>query len=179
MRLDDCFQLGRVIKPHGLKGEVSVFIESDNPEYYSEMESVFVLMQNKLVPFFIEALDVRDDRAIVKFEGIDTHDEALSLKDHLLYLPLDVLPPLEGTSFYFHEIIGFGVLDKQHGIIGTVQAVYDSGAQNLLSVLADGGELLIPIHDDIILNIDREQTLIEVDLPDGLIELYKPDDNAD
>lgn len=170
--MDDCFQLGKVIKPHGLKGEVSVLLETDNPENYHEMESVFVLIQNKLVPFFIDTLDIQRDRAIIKFEGIDSHEDALTIKDALLYLPLDVLPPLEGTSFYFHEITGFSVIDREHGPIGMVQAVYDSGAQHLIAVVNGEREILIPVHDDILKDIDREEKSLHVHLPDGLFDLY-------
>ena len=172
MRLDDCFQLGKVIKPHGLKGQVSVLLETDYPENYTEMESVFVLVQNKLVPFFIESIDIQRDRATIKFDGIDSQEDALTLRDAVLYLPLDVLPPLEGTSFYFHEITGFTIVDEKLGPIGLVQAVYDSGAQNLISALYNDKEILIPVHDDILKHIDREEEKIFVSLPDGLIDLY-------
>ncbi|MEJ2003744.1 MAG: ribosome maturation factor RimM [Cyclobacteriaceae bacterium] len=172
MRLDDCFQLGKVIKPNGLKGKVSVFLDTDNPEYYSNMESVFVLIQNKLVPFFIESLEPRGDHAVIKFEGINSHEDADSLRDAGIYLPLEILPPLEGTSFYFHEIVGFDVVDEHGNLIGKVSSVYDTGPQDLLSVMHGEKEILIPIHDDIIKRIDREHKQIEAHLPDGLVSLY-------
>jgi 16S rRNA processing protein RimM len=178
MRLDDCFQLGKVTKPHGLKGEVSVWLDTDSPENYEEMESVFVLTGNKLVPFFIEYLDLNKDRAIVKFEGIDDQSSALSLKNAELYLPLSILPERENNAFYFHEIIGHLVKDCNHGDVGIVESVYTAGAQDLLAVRHKKGEVLIPIHDDIIEQVDRSNKCIHVCLPAGLLELYL-EENAD
>lgn len=70
MNIDACYQLGYVIKKHGVKGEVSVLLDVDFPEEYSELESVFVEINQKLVPFFIEAIQIRDDKAVIKFEHI-------------------------------------------------------------------------------------------------------------
>ena len=172
MRLDDCFQLGHVTKPHGLKGEVSIYLDTDYPDSYSELESVFVHQQNNLIPFFIEHIDIRGDRAIIKFEGVDTEAQAAELRNLPVYLPIDMLPPRKGKDFYFHEIIGFEVVDKSAGTIGKVQSIYSSGPQDLLSVVHDTKEILIPIHDDIISTVDRDQQRIIVDLPEGLLELY-------
>ena len=75
MRLDDCFELGHIQKPHGLKGELSIFLDTDFPEDYEDLGSVFVLDENGLVPFFMEYIQLTSDqKAIVKFEDIDTFD---------------------------------------------------------------------------------------------------------
>ena len=65
MREEDCYQLGEVIKTHGLKGEVSVLLDVDFPEEYSELESVFLQMEGNLVPFFIDSIQIHDKRALV------------------------------------------------------------------------------------------------------------------
>jgi 16S rRNA processing protein RimM len=89
-----------------------------------------------------------------------------------IYLPLAMLPKLTGDKFYFHEIIGFTLIDAVHGDIGKVQSVNDSTAQALFEVLKDDKQLLIPINDEIITAVNRENKTISVTTPEGLVSLY-------
>ena len=89
-----------------------------------------------------------------------------------LYLPLTMLPKLTGNKFYYHEIIGFAMIDSVHGDIGIIQSVNDTTAQALFEVEKDGAQLLIPISDDIITKVDRENKRILVTTPEGLVDLY-------
>ncbi|GAA5031886.1 ribosome maturation factor RimM [Marivirga lumbricoides] len=172
MKQSQCFQLGIVSRPHGLKGEVYISLDTDFPEEYAEMESVFLLQNGKLVPFFIEHLQIRNTEALVKFEDIDDKDAALSIKGLSLHLPLNQLPELSDDQFYFHEIIDFQVVDKNLGSLGKVAQVYEAGHQDLIGMDYQQKEVLIPINDDIINSVDRENKIIMVTLPDGLLELY-------
>ena len=83
-----------------------------------------------------------------------------------------MLPKLTGNKFYFHEIIGFTLLDSIHGDIGKVESVNDTTSQALFEVLKDGKQLLIPINDEIITKVDRENKIIHVTTPLGLVDLY-------
>lgn len=174
MDIDSCYQLGYVISKHGLNGGVNVFLDVDDPEYYREMESVFIAIDNDetLVPFFIDSLSLKDNKAIIKFEGVDTPEEAERLVSCEVYLPLEFLPPLKENQFYFHEIIGYQVKDINSGDIGCVRFVYPSASQDLLSVLYREKEVLIPITDYIIKTVDKENKTLIVDLPDGLLDIY-------
>jgi 16S rRNA processing protein RimM len=89
-----------------------------------------------------------------------------------IYLPLSSLPKLTGNKFYFHEIIGFTLLDSVHGDIGIVESVNDTTAQALFEVVKDDKQLLIPINDQIITQVDRENKTIHVTTPEGLVDLY-------
>ena len=89
-----------------------------------------------------------------------------------LLLPLSLLPKLTGNKFYYHEIIGFTLLDKVHGGIGQITAVNDTVSQALFIAKKEDKELLIPITDQIITKVDRENKTIEVTTPDGLVALY-------
>ncbi len=177
MRKDDCFQLGYVIKPHGLKGEVSILMDVDFPEDYSEMESVFLEIDRRLVPFFIESISISGNRAIILFEDIQTFEQAGELKGCGIYLPDSILPEMAEDQFYFHEIIGFAVTDEHHGDIGEITNVYASGKQDLLAISWKGHEILVPVSDDIIKQVDRENQVLKVILPDGLLEIYTTPDN--
>lgn len=173
MNKNDCYFLGYVAKTHGIKGEVSIKLDVDNPYEYSELESVFLEIQGKLIPFFIESISIKDKGfASVKFEGIDQEPQATNLLHTELFLPLSILPPLSGNKFYFHEVIGFHVKDKDFGLVGIIKDVLDYPHQSVLQVMRDNKEVLIPITDEIILNVDRIKKLVEIDAPIGLIELY-------
>ncbi|MCB0478011.1 MAG: 16S rRNA processing protein RimM [Crocinitomicaceae bacterium] len=173
MNQQDCYILGHIAKSVGFKGQVSAFIDATNPYEYSELESVFVEINKALVPFFIQSIDINDKGfAKIKFEGVDTEEDSKALLQKQLYLPLTVLPPLEGNHFYYHEVEGFKVFDKQKGLIGIVIKVLEVNNNPLLEIDANGKEVLIPLQDEFLLTVDRENQRLEVDCPDGLIDLY-------
>jgi len=171
---ESCFLLGYIARKHGLQGEVSVFLDVDYPEDYADMDSVFLAARDNdtLIPYFIEYIQLYDRKAVVKFEGIDTVEEAESLRSCQLYLPIDQLPQLEEHQFYYHEIIGYTIKDVNKGMLGTVQQIYEIPSHDLIGMEYQSKEVLIPIKDDIIIKVDKVEKWIEVDLPDGLLELY-------
>ena len=87
-------------------------------------------------------------------------------------MPLASLPTLDDDQFYYHEIIGYQVKEVHAGELGVVKNVYTSGAQDLVAMEYRGKEILIPVADEILVKIDRDQQLLEVAIPDGLLEIY-------
>lgn len=172
MDFEACFQLGYVSKVHGVKGEVQCFLDVDVPENYRKMESVFVDIDNKLVPFFIEHLSLQGQRAVVKFEDVDSIEQAETLKSKGLYLPLEKLPALEEDQFYFHEIVGYKVEDAQEGVLGIVKGIYELPHQDLIAMEFKGKEVLIPIADEIIRKVSHNHKTLHVELPAGLLQIY-------
>ncbi len=174
MRIDDCYQLGYVIKTHGLHGELSIMLDVDLPDAYATLESVFVAADGSdtLVPFFIEHVAVRQNKARVKFEEIDTIDQAETLLKARLYLPLESLPPLADDQYYYHEIIGFVVRMSSRATLGAVQDVYESPGQDMIVMQYQEKEVLIPINDDVVPRVDKKQSVVYVNLPEGLLDVY-------
>jgi 16S rRNA processing protein RimM len=174
MDIDSCYQLGYVMRKHGLKGEVYILLDVDDPGYYEEMESVFIAVNRDetLVPFFIEEMAIQEDRALVKFEGIDTAEDAENILSCGLYLPLEFLPPLEEDQFYYHDIIGYQVIDTNEGELGPIQQIYPFANQDLISVNYKEKEVLIPVADEIIKKVDKENKKLFVELPEGLLDIY-------
>jgi 16S rRNA processing protein RimM len=173
MRKEDCFYLGKIVKKHSFKGEVVIKLDTDEPELYSNMESVFVDLGGNLVPFFIEKSSLSKGTMLrVKFDDVNTEDEANFIMKSGIYLPLDLLPKLEGNKFYFHEIIGFTVIDRNFGTVGVVVNVNDTAAQPLFEIERDDKEIFIPLIDDFIQKVDRKNKEIRVETPEGLIDLY-------
>lgn len=175
MKFESCYQLGYVLKAHGLKGELVIVIDADNPQEYSEMESVFVEVNKKLIPFFIERIQLNGPKAIIKFEEIDSIDQAKKFKGSPIYLPLDVLPEL-GDGYYFHELIGYKVVDSKEGELGTISGVFDSGSQDLIAMQYQEKEVLIPLTDEVVTKVDKKAKSIFTTLPDGLLDIYLSED---
>lgn len=173
MQKEDCFYLGKIVSKYSFKGEVLVKIDTDEPELYDNMESVFIALRNNLVPFFITKCRLHKSQLLrIDFEDVNSEDDADKVMGSKLYLPLSFLPKLSGNKFYFHEVIGFTIIDSKHGDIGIIQSVNDTTSQALFEILKEDTQLLIPINDDIITQVDRENKTIHVTTPEGLVDLY-------
>ena len=169
----DCFFLGKIVKKYSFKGELLVKLDTDQPELYENLDSVFVNLRNSLIPFFIESSQLHKSELLrVKFEDVDTEADADALIKSELYLPLDFLPKLEDDKFYYHEIIGFTIKDMNFGDVGIITGVNDSTAQALFEIDRNGVEILIPMNDHFISKVDKANKTIIVDTPEGLIDLY-------
>ncbi|MEE2801256.1 MULTISPECIES: ribosome maturation factor RimM [Nonlabens] len=173
MRKKDCFYVGTIVNKFSFKGEILVKLDTDEPDLFLEMESVFVEVGKNLIPFFIERSQLHKSALLrIKFEDVDDEPTADSLLQKDLYLPLTALPPLTGNKFYYHEIIGFTIVDSNYGEVGIVDGVNDTTSQALFEIKQGEKEILIPVHDEFILNVDRDNKQILVETPPGLIELY-------
>ena len=171
MQQKDCYQLGKITKPFGYKGQVIFFLDVDSPEEYSELDSVFVEVKGSLIPYFIKEIIINGNKATVTFEDL-TADEAKALVGCDLYLPLEMLPKLTGNKFYFHEVIGWKVIDSEKGDIGNIVSFIEFPAQPLFQIMKNDKEILIPVIDQIIKKVDRESQSIFIEAPNGLIDLY-------
>ncbi len=172
MKKEDCFYLGIITKPFGYKGELVFYLDVDDPTYYENLDSILIDMEGGLVPFLIETLRLNNHQAYVKLQDVKPEDALLLIKKEL-FLPLQRLPKLKGNKFYFHEVIGFEVIDKLKGSIGKIDKIMDHPAQPILQILhSNGKEILIPVADDIVLDVDRKNKKINIKAPDGLIDLY-------
>jgi 16S rRNA processing protein RimM len=173
MRKEECFYLGRIVKKHSFKGEVVVKLDTDEPELYGNMESVFVDLGNNLVPFFIEKSSLSKGTMLrLKFDDVNSEDEADAIMKSGIYLPLDLLPKLEGNKFYFHEVIGYRAIDINYGEVGIIADINDTSAQPLFEIKRGEKEIFIPLIDAFIKKVDRKNKEIQVETPEGLIDSY-------
>lgn len=173
MHKEDCFYLGKIAKKFSFKGEVLIYLDTDEPELYENMESIFVEFNKNLIPYFIENSSLhKNDFLRVKFEDVDNEEQADEIIGSEVYLPISMLPKLEGNKFYFHEVIGFEIEDKRLGVFGKIVSINDSSAQPLFEVVNGSVEILVPMIDQFLVKIDRENKKVVMDLPEGLVEMY-------
>lgn len=174
MLKEECFFLGTIVGKYSFKGEILAKLDTDSPNTYLNMESLLIETPQGLVPYFIDRSQLHKSSLLrVKFEGIDSENEAEALIKKDLFLPLNMLPPLEGNQFYYHEITGFTAIDQMDKEIGIIKNVNDSGPQPLFVIDADDTEILIPVHDNFIKNLDRQKKKMHLNLPEGLLDIFK------
>lgn len=168
----DCFNLGYIAKRVGNHGELGFVLDVDDGNRYKKLESVFIELNNSLVPFFIKKIQIKGNNATVSIEGIDSITRAEELLKKSLYLPLTALPPMKGKKFYLHELAGFMATDKTFGEIGIITEVLDFPHQTILQIRHGENDILIPAKEEFIIAIHRDSKRIELNAPEGLIDIY-------
>ena len=176
MTLDETYQLGYVLKTHGLRGHVVAHFDVDDPAAYLKLKTVYLALAGtptKLVAHAIEKVQPQPGaRVLLKLRGIDRIEEAEFLRGAQLHLPLAQLPELEDDQFYFHDVIGFTVVDEHLGVLGTVENFYELPQQDMLAMRYQGQEILIPVVDELVTHADHQKQQVYVNLPDGLLDVY-------
>lgn len=172
MRKEDCFYLGTITSKYSFKGELLIHLDADEPEEYENMESIFVEIRQKLIPFFVESCQLHKSHLLrVKFEDIDEEVDADELIKKDIYLPLSQLPELGDGEFYFHEVIGFTTSDMNYGKMGEIKAINDQSPQAYFIIEMEKNTLPVPIIKTFIEKIDKKNRHITFDLPEGLITM--------
>ncbi len=176
MRVEDCFYIGTVVSKYSFKGEVLLKLDTDEPELYSSIDTLFLDQNNALVPYFVVKSSIHKPGLLrLKLEDVISEEDANLILRAKAYLPLSELPVLTGNKFYYHEVIGYSVEDNSLGNIGIISNVNEQTAQATLEVDVKGKKALIPIVDDIIVSVNREEKKLYVNTPPGLIDLYIED----
>ena len=165
--------IGVIAKSQGRKGEVAVNPLTDFPERFIGLRRVFIEgAGGEPVPFNVEAARVHKARPVVKLAGVSSISEAHALAGKEMRIPTSELISLPDGSFYHFEISGLRVMDRNRGFIGTSAEVLTTGGTDVLVVRSsDGEELLLPFCSEICRRIDPDAGCIEVDAPEGLIEV--------
>ena len=165
---EDVYRIGKIGKPHGVKGELSFHFTDD---VFDRTESSYLILKidGIFVPFFLEEYRFRSDEIVlVKFCDVDTQDKARQLTGCEVFFPR-AIAEADDAHLSWAQIIGFALKDAQTGqLIGIISSVDDS-TENVLFELEDG--TLIPANEDLIQQIDAQNKEITIQLPDGLLDL--------
>ncbi len=162
------YPIGRLGKTHGLRGEMTLFVDDDVFDRV-DAEYVVLLIDGILVPFFIEEYRfVRDDRAIVKFCDVDDRATAEEYVNTLVFFP-HALSDTDDREFTPTQLIGYTIYDSTTNTTLSAVESIDSATDNALFVLTDGR--LIPLTQDWITDIDHDNRTIHMTLPIGLLSL--------
>ena len=157
--------VGRVLGPRGLRGELQVEVISDSPGRFSPggilyiANRIYKIQRSSRLP---------KGRATLKLNGIDDRDQAQALRDSLVTVTEDLVPPLPEGQYYHFQIMDMQVYTQEGEHLGRVIDILSTGSNDVYVVSLRGSELLIPALDDVIKDVDVEQARMVVELPDGL-----------
>jgi 16S rRNA processing protein RimM len=164
--------LGRITKSSGYEGAVAVKLEKNFTENIPQMESVFLEVEGRPVPFFISGLDYSGaDVLKISFEGYTTSEKINEFIGCRIFLTNDSLDD-NIQSADNQTLIDFAVYTQDGSLIGPVSDIISNNGQWLLNIISsDRKSILIPFHEDFIISIDKRKKKVVMDIPDGLLEI--------
>ena len=171
--MKDYYYLGKITKKYSFKGELLIKIDADQTDIYKNVKTLFIFHNDKLNTYRIEIIRIHKKNVLrVKFETINCENDADAIINCDVFLPLSHLPILTGNKFYYHEVINFLIVDERFGELGKISSIKENNSQDLFVIHNTKGEVLIPVHDEFIIKVDRVKSEILVKTPEGLIDLY-------
>jgi 16S rRNA processing protein RimM len=167
----DLIPIGRVVRPHGVRGKIKL-------EYFGEDVNCFppsreVLIEVKagtLRAYEILETTPQPPRLILHLKGIERREEAESLKGKEVFIRREVLPDLEDGEYYWADLLGMSVETQEGKKIGRLKEIFSTGANDVYVVEGKRGEIFLPATEEVIQSVDRERGVMKVSRKDGLWE---------
>jgi 16S rRNA processing protein RimM len=164
----DYFEIGLINNTHGLKGEVKVRNYSSSTKRFEELSSILISQNNEYISYDIENVRYQKDIVLLKLKGVDTIEEALTLKGKSIFIPRADAPKLEDGTYFIADLLGSEVYEGDT-LIGTLTDIFTAGAADVYVIKRKGKEdLLLPGLASVILQTDVENKIIRVVIPDSL-----------
>lgn len=161
--------VGRLRRPHGVKGEMLVSIMTDFPERIQP--GAILLVGPNYRPLTVDGLRHHSKGALIHFEEFENPEQLQGLQNQGLYVRADDRPPLPEGEYYQHQLIGLQVVSDEGQKLGALAEFIETGANDVLVVRPEEGkDILLPDIEDVVVGIDLEKKQITVHLIDGLIE---------
>lgn len=158
--------VGRILGPHGLKGEVKVEILTDFPERFGLLETVY--LGEELSPVVIEGQRFNKNRIILKLPGCDDREGAGKLRGQFIHVPVEEAMPLGDGEYYLYEILGLEVWTEEGEYLGCVEDILFTGSNDVYVVKNGDREVLIPALSDVVTEVDTDRGRLTVRLMEGL-----------
>lgn len=171
---------GRISRPHGFKGEVSLIIENDIEFKKKTPEAVFLEKGAQLLPYFVQNVKESNKGLILGLEECISDVQAKTLNGFGVYVR-EIETKKSKKTFSLKDLVGYEAIDKSLGSLGEVVSIMEMPMQQLLVFEINGKEVLVPAVEDFIVNIDNPSQKIHLELPEGLVDVYlnpsaEPDD---
>ena len=166
-------KVGKIVNTHSLKGEVKVISSTDfEEERFKKGSKLLITRGNQLIrEVIVESYRNHKNFLLVKFEGIDSVEEAEKLKNLQIKIDSDEVGELEENEFYFHQIIGCEVFDENDKNLGEIIDILTPGANDVWVIKGENGkEILIPYIEDVVKKIDITSKKVNIEVMEGLID---------
>lgn len=172
MTKEESFYIGYITKTKGLKGELQLYFEFEDYQDL-DLDVIFLELNGKMVPFFVASHKLYENSTgLFYFDDVDHVDKAQSLVKKKAYLPLSKKPEREDDEFYYTDLKGFIAVDETLGELGEIIEVNEYPQQFVATVNYQNKEILFPLNEDFIVEIDDEENILTLDLPEGLLDIY-------
>ncbi len=170
---EDFVLIGKIIKSHGLKGEVKVFPYSGSPENFQNYTDLIVADSEGggSSSLAVKKVRAQGGNVILLFEGVTSRSDADTLAGRELWLAKSAFPNLAPNEYYWFELEGLGVVTDDGRELGTVTAIFNNKAQDVLVVTGGEREYLIPVTKEVIRNRDDKHRILVISPMDGLLDL--------
>ena len=165
-------KVGKIVNTHSLKGEVKVISSTDfEEERFKKGSKLLITRGNQLIrEVVVQSYRNHKNFLLVKFEGIDSVEEAEKLKNLQIKIDSDEVGELEENEFYFHQIIGCEVFDENYRNLGEIIDILTPGANDVWVIKGEEGkEILIPYIEDVVKKIDITSKKVNIEVMEGLI----------
>jgi len=161
--------IGRVVRAHGLKGEISVAVMTEFPERFETTKQVYLGDQCEAIPYQLKSYRWHKDNVLLTLTGIANRNQAESLKGQLVQVPIEEAMPLPDGVYYHYQLVGLEVVTTTGERLGILSEVLETGANDVYVVDNDGQELLLPAIAEVVRSIDLEEAQMVVEVIEGLI----------
>ena len=161
--------IGKITKPHGVRGEVRVLPQTDVPERFTWLESVFV-GDTEGEPIAVEHARIHKQMVLLKLVDVNHRDQADALRGKYLFVSEEDAIPLEEDEYFLFELEGLEVVTDDGRILGELAEIIETKANNVFVVRGDAGEVLLPDTEEVIQEIDFENGRMVVHLLPGLLK---------
>ncbi len=165
-------EAGKIVNTHGLRGEVKVVPWTDYPDDFENIDYVYVKKKTGEEKLHISSIKYQKNNLIIKFKEIKDINEAELYKNLVLYVEREMLGELPEGVYYIADLLGSKVVTADGGEIGIIADVFNTGANDIYDVKREGKKnMLIPVIDEVVKNIDIENKIITIEMMEGLDEL--------
>ncbi|WP_099974891.1 ribosome maturation factor RimM [Lactobacillus terrae] len=166
------YRVGTIVNTHGIRGEVRVISVTDFPkERFQSGATLYLKYQNKYIKMTVESSRPHKKFYLLKFKDLDNINDVEKYVKSELFTDDEVMPELEEGEFYYRQIIGLEVQDPRFGNVGKITEIMELGPNDVWVVKSPKyDEVLIPYIKSVVKNVDLEKGIVNVEIPDGLIE---------
>jgi 16S rRNA processing protein RimM len=161
--------IGRITRPHGIRGDVLVEVLTDFPERFETLPTVYVGDALEADVRQIRTARWHNDRVLLSLEGCEDRTAAEQLRGLLVQIPIEEAMPLPEDEYYPHELVGLDVITVEGEELGRISEVIFTNANEIYVVIGPRGQILLPAIADVIEQVDLEQGRILVNLMEGLV----------
>ena len=168
----DLLQVGVITSTHGIKGEVKVFPTTDDPTRYSYLKDVILDTGKEKIDLKVSGVNYFKQYVIVKFKGINDINDIEKYKGSTLWVTRENAVPLEENEYFIADLIGLKVVTDEGEEFGELTDVMQTGANDVYVVetYKDKQEVLLPVIDECVLDVDLEKGIVTVHIMEGLLD---------